>query len=159
MLLGVLCLAVAIAGISQIVGHIGREGDDENGMVFRTSPTAQYAFVCATAEDANDLAARFDRDQFQSRVRENARTADRETARALGELDFSICVLGNELVVKYYFVRWGRYRFDLSQFRYTFDLNDPIAQSRNAVVYQAVADAGKVVANENEMIRSCYPLP
>ncbi|HUE73213.1 MAG TPA: hypothetical protein VMP01_20170 [Pirellulaceae bacterium] len=157
--IAIFVVAVSTAWLrSQIVGRIQLEGND-GAIIVGTGSSPIIALNCTSPQHARDLASSFDRDRFISLARNRIHERVPMAEPSLENVAVYLGNDGNLFFIKYDVRRWGRYRFDLSQFCYRLDLDDPIAQSYNAAIDDAFADAGRRVADESTQAINLGPLP
>lgn len=151
----------AFAGVlgSQIRGRLQTEGDPPYFTDFGwcnvrissgSAPT--LAFVFRSEEEARKFEEQFDRQQFISDLRTISASNPKPAHQALEAISVNSFTLNEIVCLKYDFPRWGRYRFDARRMTYVFDLNDPIADWRNAQVHNVFWQTAEAIAQENPKI-------
>lgn len=159
LLIGTALIAMTLGKLSsEIVGRIQTEADTSH-VDFRTGSSPTVSFVCRTPQDARSVSDTFDCDQFIATATEHARTTFPDAANGLRDASVITGTHENIFFVKYDFSRWGRYRLDLSRFRYTHDFNDPVAKSRNTAIYKSFATAGQTTTLRHPLIQKCAHYP
>lgn len=124
-----------------------------------SSGSCTLDFVCVSGDDARDLAAQFDHEQFLSQLNAIAGPAAPASNRVLKDFSVNVARSQNIFFIKYDFSPWGRYRLDARHMAYVFDRNDPAAESRNAAVHGTFQQAGEAFAQRNPVIQKWSHLP
>lgn len=158
---GVVCgvLGPQFAGRIQTRSDPGFVTDFRWSRVDFSGSSATLACVCATEDDARNLAARFDWKRFCSRLDAGVGRNDTASERVLRDFSVNSGQSANIFFIKYDFSQWGRYRLDARHMAYVFDSNYPAAESRNAAVHRAFQQAGEAFVQGNPEIQTWTHIP
>jgi hypothetical protein len=146
-----LVISLLLAGLREVIGRVELEGDSDGVVIFSGSlPT--IVFIAASEEEARNLARLFESDAFMAIVRRHAGATSPDAQSALGDFAVYSGRADSCFFIKCDFLRWGRHRFDLTQLRYDFDVDDPVARQRNAEISRALIEGGKDWAKDKPAI-------
>jgi hypothetical protein len=151
LLLGLMVISLLLAGLREVIGRVELEGDS-GGAVLSTGSISMIVFTASSEEEARNLARHFDSEAFMAIVRQHAGATSPDAPSALGDFAVYSVRADSCFLIKCDYLRWGRYRFDITQLRYDFDVDDSVARQRNAEIKRALLAGGNEWAKDKPAI-------
>ena len=131
-IVAVACIPMTILHF-KVVGHVTTSDQFSATYVPTGYPAVAY-FDCRTPRIAAKVADRFPYRRFRDSVRKAIQKDSGYTGWDLPRLGSAVEVSGEVVVLSCKYAHWGRRSLDLSSWSPRFDLDDPEAQVRNALI-------------------------